>query len=100
MAPEVWDSDYGKECDVWSLGISLYYLLTGEFPFTAEYSDGNAKLKKVICAGKYKYPNNCDLTDDCKDLIQKMLTVDPKERITIPEALNHPWIKKAENGLH
>ena len=61
---------------------------------------GNAKLKKVICAGKYKYPKNCDLTDDCKDLIQKMLTVDPKERITIPEALNHPWIKKAENGLH
>lgn len=97
MAPEVWDHDYGKECDMWSLGITLYQLLTGEFPFTGK---NFPELKAVIHSGRFMYPKNCNLTDDCKDLIQKMLMVDPKERITIPEALEHPWIKNAENGLH
>ena len=97
MAPEVWDGDYGKECDMWSLGISLYQLLTGEYPFMGK---DVKKLGKVIHAGKFTFPKNCDLTDDCKDLIHKMLKVDPKERITIPDALDHPWIKKAENGKH
>ena len=97
MAPEVWDSDYGKECDIWSLGITLYQLLTGEFPFMGKNND---ELKKNIHLGRFMYPKNTELTDDCKDLIQKMLIVDPSERITIPEALNHPWIKSADHGSH
>lgn len=42
MAPEVWDESYNKECDIWSLGVTLYKLLTGEFPF--EYEGSMDKL--------------------------------------------------------
>ena len=60
--------------------------------------DGNTPKQVFgkIRSGKFDMPEN--LTDDCKDLISKMLIVNPKKRITVKEALAHPWIKKSEHA--
>tara|TARA_B110000285_G_scaffold218923_1_gene268937 strand:+ start:480 stop:827 length:348 start_codon:yes stop_codon:yes gene_type:complete len=75
MAPEVLSGSYGKECDIWSLGVVMYVLLTNEWP----YKDG-----------KFDYPS--DLSDECVDLVLKMIQVDQTRRITAFDAIHHPWI--------
>ena len=90
IAPEVLGGRYGKECDVWSLGVLLYQIVTGDMPF-----DGNnekevfAKIKK----GHFTYPKGIELSGDAMDLIKKMITVDVSDRITVAEALKHNWFK-------
>lgn len=94
VAPEVLTrSPYNKEVDIWSLGIILFYILSGHLPFK-----GN---KEIIIAEKIV---NDDLDFDeeewkkksknAKELISSCLKKEPDERITIDEFLNHPWIKK------
>lgn len=78
----------GTSCDVWSAGVMLYALLVGQLPFN---DDSITKLYQKIQAGIKRLPDF--LSEDASDLIQKMLTIDPKQRITVPEVLNHPWIR-------
>ncbi|KAJ5076889.1 serine/threonine-protein kinase brsk2-like protein [Anaeramoeba ignava] len=76
----------GRSSDVWSCGIILYVLLSGNLPFT----DINIqRLLEKITIGKFTTPSF--FTFEQKDLINKMLTVDPQKRITIPEIKKHPW---------
>ncbi|KAJ6238862.1 protein kinase [Anaeramoeba flamelloides] len=76
----------GKKSDIWSCGVILYVLLTSELPFN---EPNNIDLLKSICIGSYRIPNT--LTKIQKDLIKRMLTVDPEKRITIEEIKKHPW---------
>jgi serine/threonine protein kinase len=87
MAPEVCDENYGKECDIWSLGACLFQVLTGRLPFEAETAQ---ELFPKIKSGVIKLPKH--LSSECQDIIRKMLTVDPNKRITAAEAASHPWI--------
>ena len=91
IAPEVLTGKYGKQCDIWSLGVCIYQLLTGDMPF-----DGNSQAEVFgkIRAGDFEMPRR--LSHDCKDLISQMLKVDPAMRIDTARALDHPWIKKGE----
>ena len=82
IAPEVLSNFYGKECDMWSLGITLNFLLTGEPVFDAEDCDG---LYYKIKRGKYTLSSS--LSKGARDLISKMLVSDPTKRITASEAL-------------
>jgi len=68
LAPEVFTNNYGKECDLWSVGVTIFYLLTGSFPFDA---DSPKKLVEVIKSGVFKMPDNISL--DCQDLMSKLL---------------------------
>lgn len=86
IAPEVLTGSYGHECDIWSLGVTLYQLLTGEMPFDGT---GQAEVFRKIKKGNFKMPSR--LSPDCQDLIQKMITVDIKQRITPITALDHRW---------
>jgi calcium-dependent protein kinase len=60
MAPEVvMEKEAGSECDIWSAGVILYFLLAGTRPFEAANRD---ELIKLISAGQVKFPGNCSKT--------------------------------------
>ena len=87
-APEMINGEkyYGLKADIWSSGIVLYAMLCGFLPF--EESD-NEKLYKKITEGKFKTPNF--LSDSAKDILHRILNVDPRSRMTIPQMKKHPW---------
>ncbi|CAN6485130.1 unnamed protein product [Victoria cruziana] len=93
VAPEVLRRRYGKEIDIWSVGVILYILLSGVPPFWAETERGifDAILKGQIDFQSEPWPS---ITDSAKDLVRKMLTSDPKKRLTAAQVLEHPWIKQ------
>jgi len=76
----------GPEVDVWSCGVILYALLCGSLPFDDE---NIPTLFKRIKGGIYTIPAH--LSPNSRDLIPRMLLVDPLKRITIPEIRMHPW---------
>jgi serine/threonine protein kinase len=89
---------------MWSAGVCLFAMIVGSVPFKAStMSQLNAKIK----AGKYEYEyqagsqkkgsNNLadTLSESIKDLISKLLKVDPQERLSAEEALQHAWFKDA-----
>ncbi|KAL9585869.1 MAG: hypothetical protein Q9212_001271 [Teloschistes hypoglaucus] len=83
----------GPEVDVWSFGIVLYVLVCGKVPFDDQSMPQlHAKIKK----GVVDYPNW--LSHECKHLISRMLVTDPKQRASLAEILNHPWITKGFNS--
>lgn len=92
VAPEILKSEpYGPAVDMWSIGVILYILLCGFPPF---YDETAAGLYEQIKNGDYEFPDPywTNISKDAKDLVQKLLTVDPKKRITPEKVLSHPWI--------
>ncbi|KAL9251277.1 Calcium-dependent protein kinase 9-like protein, partial [Drosera capensis] len=86
VAPEVLRRRYGKEIDVWSAGVVLYILLSGVPPFWAETEKG---IFDAILQGHIDFESNPwpSISSSAKDLVRKMLTQDPKKRITAAEVL-------------
>ncbi|KAM9082171.1 maternal embryonic leucine zipper kinase isoform 2-T2 [Megaptera novaeangliae] len=82
----------GSEADVWSMGILLYVLMCGFLPFD---DDNVMALYKKIMRGKYEVPKW--LSPSSILLLQQMLQVDPKKRISVKNLLNHPWIMQDYN---
>ncbi|GFZ10483.1 calcium-dependent protein kinase 29 [Actinidia rufa] len=88
VAPEVLKRSYGKEIDVWSAGVILYILLSGVPPFWAETERGIFEeiLKGHVDFESEPWPS---ISTGAKDLITKMLTYDPKKRITAAQAIEN-----------
>ncbi|KAL3503511.1 hypothetical protein ACH5RR_037960 [Cinchona calisaya] len=95
VAPEVLRRRYGKEADIWSAGVMLYILLSGVPPFWAETERGifDAVLRGYIDFESEPWPS---ISSSAKDLVRKMLTQDPKKRITAAQVLDHPWMREGE----
>jgi len=76
----------GKQADVWSSGVVLFALLTGGLPFDHE---NVRQLLAKVCEGRFNIPHW--VTPAAADLIRRMLTLDPTQRITTDEIERHPW---------
>ncbi|KAJ8977169.1 hypothetical protein NQ317_003109 [Molorchus minor] len=116
MSPEVVKRrQYCKPVDIWSAGVLLHVLLSGTLPF---HGSGR-RLMEAITRGKVTLCISLELldvkisfllqldsapqwqliSDSAKDLIQQMLNVDPEQRITIQEVLNHRWLRDRDKKL-
>lgn len=97
VAPEILEGrPYGAEVDLWSLGVIAYILLCGFPPF---YDENNAALFASIKSGVFDFPSpywDC-VSASAKDLISRLLVVDPKKRLTAANVLEHPWISEIHN---
>eukprot|EP00727_Mastigamoeba_balamuthi_P013986 m51a1_g921 putative myosin light chain (685) ;mRNA; f:187180-190980 len=92
VAPEVLEcKPYTMQCDCWSMGVVLYTLLSGDVPFRAE---DPVKLVEVIGRGVFSLCGRCwdEVSEPAKDLVEKLIVVDPKERYTAAQCVAHPWV--------
>ncbi|OHT04484.1 CAMK family protein kinase [Tritrichomonas foetus] len=80
----------GRKSDIWSLGIILFAMVTGEHPWNI--LNTNVMLQQILTA-TFEVPEY--VSPDCTDLIRKMIVVEPDDRLTIEEIKNHPFIHKA-----
>jgi len=92
VAPEVLSGKYKEGCDVWSAGVIMYVLLCGAPPF---FGDTDAEVLTSVRKGHYEFdlPVWDVVSREAKDLVQRMLVLDPTKRYTAQDALNHKWIQ-------
>uniref|UniRef100_A0A8C8ECJ4 Calcium/calmodulin-dependent protein kinase type IV n=1 Tax=Otus sunia TaxID=257818 RepID=A0A8C8ECJ4_9STRI len=92
---------YGPEVDMWSLGIITYILLCGFEPFYDERGDQYMFKRILNCEYDFVSPWWDDVSLNAKDLVKKLVVLDPKKRLTTLQALQHPWVTgKAANFAH
>ncbi|KAK1172101.1 serine/threonine-protein kinase H1-like [Acipenser oxyrinchus oxyrinchus] len=92
IAPEILlRKPYTSAVDMWALGVITYILLSGSMPFEDE---NRTRLYRMILKGKYSFVGDPwpSVSNLAKDYINRLLTVDPSERMTATQALKHPWI--------
>ncbi|KAF6716944.1 Serine/threonine-protein kinase Chk2 [Oryzias melastigma] len=100
LAPEVFThantTGYGLAVDAWSLGVLLFVCLSGYTPFHENF--GNYSVSEQITRGEFTMiPKKWEhISNQAKDMVRKLLVVDPKERMSIAEALQHPWLQDQE----
>jgi len=96
VAPEVISKmPYTEKVDLWSVGVVVYIMLCGRPPF---YGENDVAVMRKITAGKYKFPKQHwgHVSEDAKSFITHLLQVNPAQRPTCAEALQHKWITGVE----
>uniref|UniRef100_A0A4W4H861 non-specific serine/threonine protein kinase n=1 Tax=Electrophorus electricus TaxID=8005 RepID=A0A4W4H861_ELEEL len=99
LAPEVFTAaatgGYTSAVDSWSLGVLLFICLGGYPPFNSE---GTVPVREQIISGQYRFIKSQwqSVSSKAKDLVKKLLVVDPAIRLSISDALAHPWLNDSE----
>ncbi|KAL7536307.1 hypothetical protein ACHAXR_010970 [Thalassiosira sp. AJA248-18] len=100
MAPEVLDGSYDRSCDLWSVGVIAYIMLSGRPPFSGGTDD---VIYKKIRRGRYQMENSSlwdqGVSEYGKDFIRCLLDMDPKRRWSADMALQHAWLKPDAESL-
>lgn len=94
IAPEVLNhQEYdGRTVDMWSCGVTLYVMLCGCYPFEDPVEPRNfRKTIERIMTVTYGFPQDVQISAECRDLIARIFVLDPAARITLPEVKQHPW---------
>uniref|UniRef100_A0AAQ4PHW0 non-specific serine/threonine protein kinase n=1 Tax=Gasterosteus aculeatus aculeatus TaxID=481459 RepID=A0AAQ4PHW0_GASAC len=98
VAPEVLGPEkYDRSCDMWSLGVIMYILLSGYPPFFSHHGLAiSPGMKRRIRNGQYEFPTPewSDVSEEAKQLICHLLKTEPTQRMTIGEFVSHPWINR------
>merc|ERR1712151_1330969 len=95
MAPEVIRGRYTNKCDLFSVGVIAYILLSNRAPFGQDPVTSEAN----ILAGAYTFGRRFDgVSDLAKDFVAGLLATNPTKRMSALEALAHPWLKSQECG--
>ncbi|KAK1742065.1 serine/threonine-protein kinase [Skeletonema marinoi] len=92
VAPEVLKKSYTEACDLWSLGVIVYMLLSGAPPF---YGKNDEAIKSSIVHGEYSFPHELfrDVSEDAMAFVSCLLSYSIEYRYTAEQALTHPWLK-------
>lgn len=97
-APEIMqntDPYAGKPVDIWSCGVILYIMVGGAFPFVE--ATAACDLYQTLVKGQFEFPKG--FSDDLVDLLLRMFTVDPKQRITVSEIKHHRWLNPVDDEM-
>jgi calcium-dependent protein kinase len=91
IAPEVLNKNYGPKCDIWSIGVILYIILSGIPPFNGA---SDQEIMKKVKLGKFNFndPAWKTISDPCKNFISRLLTLDQNARPSAEEALKDPFL--------
>ena len=98
-SPElIQNSPYNIEIDIWSIGVIIYYMFTGCYPF---YGKEEEEIEEKILEENVEFKDGewGNISDKVQDLISKCLEKNPEERITIEQFLMHPWFQNLEKKL-
>ncbi|KAM9369068.1 calcium/calmodulin-dependent protein kinase type IV-like [Phaethornis superciliosus] len=101
-APEILQGGpYGPEVDMWSVGVITYILLCGFEPFFDPRGDQYMYGRILTCDYEFVSPWWDEVSLNAKDLVRKLIVLDPQKRLTVQQALEHPWVTgKAAKFAH
>eukprot|EP00914_Ancora_sagittata_P025914 GHVO01051190.1.p1 GENE.GHVO01051190.1~~GHVO01051190.1.p1 ORF type:complete len:520 (-),score=53.01 GHVO01051190.1:399-1958(-) len=91
ISPEVMDGCYGEKCDIWSIGVIVYMLLSGSPPFNGKH-DHDILINIKRASFKLDGPRWNDISDEAKDFVSSLIVKDPESRPSAADCLAHIWL--------